>query len=85
MVDGVLPGRRRPALEGEELLDGPVVVEELDEAAVRQRQKFAVDVGPRPFGGLVGGALLAHEVRLRVSAHRDHSDRSIVISRIGRS
>jgi hypothetical protein len=28
MVDGVLPGRRRPALEGEELLDGPVVVEE---------------------------------------------------------
>jgi len=24
MVDGVLPGRRRPALEGEELLDGPV-------------------------------------------------------------
>src|SRR6266852_3873427 len=63
MVDGVLPGRRRPALEGEELLDGPVVVEELDEAAVRQPQRFAVDVGPRPFGGLVGGALLAHEVR----------------------
>jgi hypothetical protein len=26
------PDRRRPALEGEELLDGPVVVEELDEA-----------------------------------------------------
>jgi len=38
VVDGVLPGRRRPALEGEELLDDPVVVEELDEAAVRQRQ-----------------------------------------------
>ena len=76
MVDAVTPAARRPPFEAGDLRDEPRMIEQLDPAAVDERERVDVEIALRLVEQVVGDAVLAEQFARElagepVAAHAD--------------